>query len=82
MSKAYTFDDVKSHNKDKDLWIVVDNGVYDLSEFADSHPGGKKILTRNAGKDCSKQFWKYHNASILKKVCLIWFYVMISSNEI
>ncbi|KAF3059310.1 Acyl-CoA dehydrogenase [Daldinia childiae] len=67
MSKTFSKSDVASHNKGDSLWIVVDDDVYDLTKFQDDHPGGKKILTRVAGKDASKQFWKYHNEGILKK---------------
>ncbi|KAI1102124.1 acyl-CoA dehydrogenase NM domain-like protein [Jackrogersella minutella] len=67
MSKTFSKSDVASHNKSDSLWIIVDDDVYDLSKFQDEHPGGKKILTRVAGKDASKPFWKYHNESILKK---------------
>lgn len=67
MSKTFTQSDVASHNKSDSLWITVDGDVYDLTKFQDEHPGGKKILTRVAGKDASKQFWKYHNEGILKK---------------
>ncbi|RMZ72276.1 acyl- dehydrogenase [Pyrenophora seminiperda CCB06] len=59
--------DVASHKTASDLWIIVDEDVYDLTNFQEEHPGGKKILQRVAGKDASKQFWKYHNDSILKK---------------
>ncbi|KAK0798248.1 hypothetical protein LTR91_015642 [Friedmanniomyces endolithicus] len=38
-----------------------------MSGFVDEHPGGAKILKRVGGKDASKQFWKYHNESVLKK---------------
>jgi cytochrome b involved in lipid metabolism len=67
MSKTFSQADVASHNKADSLWIVVDGDVYDLTKFQDDHPGGKKILQRVAGKDASKQFWKYHNDGILRK---------------
>jgi len=67
MGKTFTTSEVASHNKPDNLYIIVDEDVYDLTQFQDEHPGGKKILTRVAGKDASKQFWKYHNDGILKK---------------
>ncbi|CAK7210250.1 hypothetical protein SBRCBS47491_000713 [Sporothrix bragantina] len=67
MSKTFTQAEVASHNKPDSLYITVDGDVYDLTKFQDDHPGGKKILARVAGKDASKQFWKYHNEGILKK---------------
>lgn len=37
------------------------------AEFIDEHPGGSKILKRMAGKDSTKQFWKYHGKNVLEK---------------
>ncbi|KAK7544478.1 acyl-CoA dehydrogenase/oxidase [Phyllosticta citribraziliensis] len=67
MSASFSKSDVEAHSKPNDLWIIVDEDVYDLTKFQEEHPGGKKILQRVAGKDASKQFWKYHNEGILKK---------------
>ncbi|KAL9630208.1 MAG: hypothetical protein Q9164_006536 [Protoblastenia rupestris] len=67
MSKTFSKDEVAGHKGPKDLYVIVDDDVYDLSEFQAEHPGGQKILQRVGGKDASKQFWKYHNESILKK---------------
>jgi len=38
-----------------------------VTEFLDEHPGGSRILKRVAGKDASKQFWKYHGKHVLEK---------------
>ena len=35
--------------------------------FIDEHPGGSKILKRMAGKDSTKQFWKYHGKNVMEK---------------
>ncbi|KIN06380.1 hypothetical protein OIDMADRAFT_17288 [Oidiodendron maius Zn] len=68
MSKTFTPADVATHNTaDSGLYIIIDTNVYDVTSFVDEHPGGAKILKRVAGKDASKQFWKYHNESVLKK---------------
>jgi cytochrome b involved in lipid metabolism len=42
MSKTFSTSDVASHNKTEDLFIIVDEDVYDLTKFQDDHPGGKK----------------------------------------
>ncbi len=32
------------HNKDGDLWVIIDAKVFDLTKFANFHPGGKAVL--------------------------------------
>lgn len=31
--KQYTFEEVAKHNKEKDVWMVLDNVVYDFTEY-------------------------------------------------
>jgi len=45
MSKTFSTSDVASHNKPTDLYIIIDEDVYDLSTFADDHPGTFKECT-------------------------------------
>lgn len=42
MSQRFSTADVASHSKADNLWIIVDEDVYDLTKFQDDHPGGKK----------------------------------------
>jgi cytochrome b involved in lipid metabolism len=44
MSQTFTTADVAKHNKGDDLFIIVDDDVYDLTTFQDEHPGGKKSM--------------------------------------
>ncbi|KAK4236675.1 cytochrome b5-like heme/steroid binding domain-containing protein [Achaetomium macrosporum] len=67
MSKQITKAEVAEHKDEKSMYIIVDDGVYDVAGFLDDHPGGAKILKRMAGKDATKQFWKYHGKSVLEK---------------
>jgi len=67
MSKSFTAAEVSQHKSADSMYIIVDSAVYDVTNFVDEHPGGAKILKRVAGKDASKQFWKYHNEGVLKK---------------
>lgn len=68
MSKQFTAKDVADHSTvDNGLYIIIDQSVYEMGGFVNEHPGGAKILKRVGGKDASKQFWKYHNESVLKK---------------
>jgi len=68
MSKQLSTKEVATHKTvEEGLWIIIDSEVYDVTKFIDEHPGGPKILKRVAGKDASKQFWKYHGDNVLKK---------------
>lgn len=42
----YTTDEVKTHNTKSDLWVILDNKVYDLTDYVAKHPGGRDALLK------------------------------------
>jgi cytochrome b involved in lipid metabolism len=59
-SQEYSLSEIAVHNKEKDLWLIINNMVYDLSKFAKIHPGGLGVLLPLAGKDATKEFYALH----------------------
>jgi cytochrome b involved in lipid metabolism len=44
---------VKDGDKDAKKYIVIDNKLYDVTEFVEDHPGGEAVLMTHVGKDAS-----------------------------
>lgn len=53
---TFSSEQVRSHSSQSDLWMVVYNKVYDITEFANLHPGGVEVLLDCAGVDATEAF--------------------------
>lgn len=63
----YTWEEVSKHKTLEDsVWLVVGKGVYDVTSFIESHPGGNKILLA-AGKSADP-YWNLYRIHHQDKV--------------
>ena len=54
--KEFKLSEIKLHNKITSCWIILNDRVYDITEYLDEHPGGQHILLKYAGKDATEAF--------------------------
>ena len=65
---TYTLEQVQEHDKPDDCWLIIDNHIYDVTEFANIHPGGKALIYSVAGQDATDYFYELHREEILLEV--------------
>ncbi|GLU00755.1 hypothetical protein SLE2022_181000 [Rubroshorea leprosula] len=58
--KYISSDELKQHDELGDLWISIQGKVYDVSSWANEHPGGDGPLLSLAGQDVTDAFIAYH----------------------
>jgi cytochrome b involved in lipid metabolism len=51
----YTMEEVKEHRDETNCWTVYQGRIYDITDYAKVHPGGRKIFL-GKGKDCTQLF--------------------------
>ena len=65
---TYTMEEVAQHSSKGDCWVVVQGGVYDVTNFLTTHPGGAAILAAQGGKDVTDFFTELHRPQVLEEV--------------
>ncbi|XP_033218357.1 cytochrome b5-like [Belonocnema kinseyi] len=54
----YRLEDVAKHNGENGtrIWVLIQNSVYDLTDYMEEHPGGDDLIREFAGKNGTKGF--------------------------
>ena len=69
----FAWNDIKSHNKHDDLWVVVRGMVLNVTDFLPSHPGGPAIMQGAEGTDAESLFTQFHQpttVALFAKFCI------------
>ena len=57
---------MRKHCTADDAWVIIDERVYDVSDFIARHPGGTGPILNLAGQDATDVFDNYHAARVYK----------------
>src|SRR5690349_5436073 len=48
---TFTRAEVEAHNSETSCYVTIDDAIYDITDFVESHPGGPELVLEYAGKD-------------------------------
>ena len=61
------YNEVQLHNKPDDCWVIIHENVYNLTPFLAEHPGGAKVILKQAGQDGTVAFDQIHPKDIIDR---------------
>jgi len=64
---TYTIEEVATHNKKENIWVVIDGQVLDVTKFLPDHPGGEKAILLYAGRDATEEFNMLHDPKVIPR---------------
>jgi L-lactate dehydrogenase (cytochrome) len=65
--KYLTAEEVGRHNNLSDAWLIVNNVVWDVTDFASYHPGGEDIIVKYFGSDASAIYNEFHGPGVVSE---------------
>ncbi|NXI63192.1 FADS2 desaturase, partial [Anseranas semipalmata] len=64
----YTWEEIQKHNLRTDKWLVIERKVYNVTKWANRHPGGQRVISHCAGEDATDAFQAFHiNPTLVQK---------------
>ena len=54
--KFFSSEEIKTNVQLGKSWLVINNFVYDVDDFFETHPGGPQIIKDELGKDATEVF--------------------------
>lgn len=56
-----TMRDVSGHSSSGDCYLAINGNVYDVSNYINQHPGGRRTITDRCGKEVTNIFARIHS---------------------
>nr|KAF6437572.1 fatty acid desaturase 3 [Molossus molossus] len=57
---AFRWEQIRPHNLPGDKWLVIERRVYDISRWAQRHPGGSRLIGHHGAEDATDAFHAFH----------------------
>ncbi|KAJ3163504.1 hypothetical protein HDU86_000084 [Geranomyces michiganensis] len=62
-----SYQELQRHTTKESCWLLIHGRVYDLTSFLSEHPGGQRIILKEAGRDATAAFAEVHSEDVIAR---------------